>query len=234
VTAAPSVARVVAIVRELHEVAEHVVFIGGAIAPLLHTSSLLPRPRPTKDVDGLLASHRYADAADVHASLRAHGFRHDTAHAAHVHRWISPDGIPFDLVPAGAHLGGSGNPWDAEAVASAIHVTIDGVTFRHASAPAFMAMKLAAYGDRGGGDLRGSHDLEDLLALVATRATIVQEIDGAAPALRVKLHAFANALLASGVAEDLAASHLNNADDPALAIRLTLSRLRQIAALELR
>jgi predicted nucleotidyltransferase len=231
VTADPSVARIVAVARDLGALADDVVFVGGAIAPLLHTSSPLPRPRPTKDVDGVLASHRYGDADHLHRSLRERGFRHDLTHAAHVHRWISPSGIPFDLVPAGDHTGGSGNPWDGEAIASAVEVTIDDVTFRHASAPAFIAMKLAAFEDRGAGDMRSSHDLEDVLALIASRQTIVRDIGDATSTVRMRLRRFAIALLASGLAEEVAAGHLNNAEDPATTLRVALERLKEIASL---
>ena len=231
-TVAPSVVRIIAVVGELGTLANDVVFIGGAIAPLLHTSSPLPRPRPTKDVDGVLASHRYDDADQLHQALRDRGFHHDTTRTGHVHRWISPTGILFDLVPAGDHTGGSGNPWDAEAIASAVEVTVEGVTFRHASAPAFIAMKLAAFSDRGGGDVRASHDVEDVVALIASRETIVRDIDGAAPAVRDRLRVFAASMIASGFAEEVVAGHLNNADDRALTLRVTLDRIQEIAVLD--
>ncbi|MBI3568553.1 MAG: hypothetical protein HY084_10190 [Gemmatimonadetes bacterium] len=226
-----SVARIVALVRDLGPLATDVVFIGGAVAPLLHTASPLPEARPTKDVDGVLASTRYDHAHAFHDALRARGFRHDTAVSAHLHRWHAPSGVRFDLVPAGAHLGGSGNLWDAEAIASAVVATIDGVAFRHVAAPAFLAMKLAAYADRGGDDLRASHDMEDIIALIASRPTVAAETAVASAAVRARLVAFATTLLKSGLAEVVAAAHLNNADDPTTAIRGTLARLAALAAL---
>ncbi len=226
----PSVARIVAVVRDLGTLANDVVFIGGAVAPLLHTASPLPRPRPTKDVDGVLASHRYDDANALHAALRARGFQHDRSDTAHIHRWRAPSGVLFDLVPAGAHPGGSGNVWDAEALASAVTAPVDGVAFRHVAAPAFIAMKLAAYTDRGGDDLRASHDMEDIFALIASRPTLVAETAVASDAVRARLTMFAKNLLGSGLAEEVAAAHLNNADDPATVVRETLARLAELAA----
>lgn len=230
-TVAPSVARIVAAVGDLGALANDVVFIGGAIAPLLHTSSPLPHPRPTMDVDGVLASYRYGDADQLHHSLRDLGFRHDATHTAHIHRWIAPCGVLFDLVPAGDHIGGSGNSWDAEAIVSTVEATIEGATFRHASAPAFIAMKLSAFHDRGLGDLRASYDLEDVVALIASRETIVRDIDDATPAVRTRLREFAANLLASGLAEEVVAGHLSNADDRALTLRVTVDRVRDIALL---
>lgn len=217
--------------RELGTLADSVVFIGGAIAPLLHTDSPLPGPRATKDVDGVIASHRYDDSERLHRALRKQQFRHVTADGTHMHRWVAPSGELLDLLPVGEHAGGTGNAWDAAAISSAVSVTIDGVTFRHAAAPAFIAMKLDAFKDRGEGDARSSHDIEDVLALIASRPTIVADVRAADPALISRLHTFAANLLESGIAEEIVAAHLNNADDRASAVRVTLHRIGEIAAL---
>ena len=54
---------------------ERVVFIGGAIAPLLHTHAILPVVRPTKDVDAIVATATYADFGHLEDALRRSGFR---------------------------------------------------------------------------------------------------------------------------------------------------------------
>ena len=227
-----SVVRIITVVRELGPLADEVVFIGGAIAPLLHSDSPLPSPRATKDVDGVIASHRYGDLERLHDALRQRGFRHDVTETAHVHRWVAPSGELFDLVPSGSHVGGSGNEWDVAAIESAITVTMDGVTFRHVSAPAFMAMKIEAFKDRGEGDARASHDIEDIVALIASRPTIVSEIDASAINVRSKLRGFAARLLEAGIAEEVISAQLNNAEDPASAVASTLKQLNEIAALK--
>lgn len=227
-----SVGRIITVARELGPLADEVVFIGGAISPLLHTDSPLPSPRATKDVDGVVASHRYGDSDRLHDALRQRGFCHDVTAGAHVHRWIAPSGELFDLVPSGSHVGGGGNEWDAAAIESAITVTIDGVTFRHASAPAFISMKIEAFKDRGEGDARGSHDIEDIVALIASHPTIVAEIDVAAGNVRSKVRGFAASLLAAGIAEEVISAQLNNAADPASAVAFTLAQIEEIAALK--
>lgn len=226
-----SVERIISLVRELGTLADDVVFIGGAIAPLLHTDSPLPSPRATKDVDGVVASRDYDDLERLHDALRNRGFRHDVSHTAHVHRWVAPSGELFDLVPSGSHLGGSGNERDAAAIASATTVRMDGVTFRHACAPAFIAMKIGAFNDRGGGDARSSHDIEDVVALIASRSTIVSDVDAADSPVRSRVRSFASNLLETNIAEEVVAAQLNNADDPASAVRLTLERIHNIATL---
>jgi len=179
---ASSIGNVVSVARALGALADEVVFIGGAVAPLLHTEHVLPTARTTNDVDAIVASLSYRDYDKVARAMRTLGFTLVTDAAGHVHRWRSPDGIPFDLVPAGEHPGGSGSALDALAVQSPVVVTIDGVTLRHVAAAIFIAMKLNAYKDRGGGDLQASHDIEDVVALIASRPSIVDDVKGA-PAL---------------------------------------------------
>ncbi len=222
--------RVAAVAADLGDVATRVVFIGGAIAPLLQTDPPFPRARVTSDVDGVVASSTYAESKRLHRELARRGFRQAIGDTRHVHRWISPSGIPFDLVPAGEHLGGSGNAWDGIAIETAVKARIGGgITIRHVSASAFLAQKWAAHRDRGWADPLASHDLEDILALLASRPAIVAEVGAAPAALRSYVAEQARSFLADANAEDLLAAHLNNAQDPAATIatvRAILERLR--------
>jgi hypothetical protein len=227
----PSLDRVAAVARALGDLKGAVVFIGGAIAPLLMTDPPFLEARITSDVDGVVASHTYADTEALRVRLDARGFRQDPKDRKHAHRWRDPSGIPFDLVPAGAHLGGSGNPWDAIGIATAVEATIAGeVRIRHVTAPAFLAQKWAAHHDRGRDDPLVSRDLEDILALLASRPGIVEEVAAAPPELRAYVGQQAHEFLVSRDAEDLLAAHLHNAQDPAgaiAAVRTLLGRLGQ-------
>jgi predicted nucleotidyltransferase len=186
----------------------------------------------TSDVDGVVASQRYGDLDALAARLRARGFRQDP-HAAHLHRWTSPSGIPVDLVPAGAHPGGSGHPWDAVALDTSRRATLGGdVVIRHASAPAFLAQKWAAHHDRGREHPLDSHDLEDVLALLASRPGIADEVAAAPPEVRAYLAAEARSFLADPDAADLLAAHLNNAQDPAATMGVVRRALEGLGVLE--
>ncbi len=227
----PAIDRVAAVAADLGDLVTRVVFIGGAIAPLLQTDPPFPRARVTSDVDGVVASSTYAESERLHRELARRGFRQAIGDTRHVHRWTSPSGIPFDLVPAGEHLGGSGNPWDVIAIETAVEATIGGgVTIRHVSVSAFLAQKWAAHHDRGRADPLGSHDLEDILALLASRPTILEEVAAAPAALRAYVAEQAKNFLADVNADDLLAAHLNNAQDPAAtcaAVRTVLKRLSE-------
>lgn len=225
----PALDQLAAVATALGELRDRVVFIGGAIAPLLQTDPPFPRARPTSDVDGVLMAGSYGEAQRLQDQLAARGFRRELGNPRHVHRWISPDGVPCDLVPAGEHLGGTGNPWDVAAIETAVEMVLDpALTIRHASGPAFLALKWAAHDDRGRDDPRTSHDLEDLLALLASRPSLINEVAAAPRVLRAYVAERSRELLFDPAREELLSCHLSNAQDPAhtaAAVRDVLERL---------
>ena len=229
--APPSLANLARVAEALGDLRDRVVFIGGAIAPILQTNPPFPKVRPTRDVDGIITSSTYSDTHRINEELVRRGFRHDMSDTAHVNRWISPDpAVPFDLVPAGSHSGGSGNPWDQIAIDTASrHELYPGLDIRHANAAAFLALKWAAHADRGTHNPRQSYDLEDLMALIASRPAVVDEVQWAPDHLRDFLHRQAVNLLADEDIDELLDAHLNNAHPKREVVKIVRARLQQIA-----
>jgi predicted nucleotidyltransferase len=213
VSQSPSLARIASVARALGKLSPNVVFIGGAIAPLLQTERVIPSVRPTSDVDAVIATTHYADYERIEGELRTLQFKQDTT-ANHAHRWIAPDGTPFDLVPAGSHLGATANPWDQLAIETAVEATLEGgIVIRHASAPGFLALKWAAFRDRGIEAPFASSDLEDILALLVSRKPIVDEVRLAPSQIRQEVVEGLKWLTKSPDKEDLIAAHLGNVQD---------------------
>ena len=108
----PALDRLRRIAWQLGPLTERVVFIGGAVAPLLQTDDVLPRLRPTHDVDAVIATSSYAEPRPPRDALNAHGFSEAPVTPEqdvpnHTRRWIAPaGGGSFDFVPIGAHAGG--------------------------------------------------------------------------------------------------------------------------------
>jgi hypothetical protein len=75
----------------------------------------------------------------------------------------------------------------------------------------------------------GSHDVEDIVALIASRATITGDVETAHPEIRERVQRFARSLVASGVMDDVLAAHLNNADDPEFAVAMARERIAAFA-----
>ena len=208
----PSVARIAGVTRALGELSNDVVFIGAAIAPLLQTSPAIPRVRPTDDVDAIIASTHYTSYTALETRMRALGFRTEIAEPKHAHRWRAPDGTLFDLVPVGKHLGGTGGKWDQLALETAVETDVGhGLRIRHASAPGFLALKWAAFWDRGVRDPFRSEDLEDILALLVSRDTIVSEFNDSPPQVQEHIRDGLRWLKNSDDYEDLIAACLGNA-----------------------
>ena len=228
----PSLAPIAEIARALGDLSDQVVFIGGAIAPLLQTNPPFPRVRATKDVDAVVASANYADYGALQTRLGELGFKVDMSDPKHAHRWRTPDGTPFDLVPIGGHLGGTGSVWDKVAFQTAVEAEIEpGVRIRHASAPGFLALKWAAFWDRGAEDPFSSHDLEDILALMVSRDIVVEECGTAPQNSQEVVRKGFGWLTANSDYDDLVAAHLGNAQSFKEVAALLRARIIQISAI---
>ena len=83
-----------------------------------------------------------------------------------------------DLMPPDEEiLGSSSNRWYRDAIRTSVKVDIgDGITIRLVTPSYFLATKLEAFLDRGKDDFLGSHDLEDVIAVIDSRAEIVEDI----------------------------------------------------------
>lgn len=105
-------------------------------------------------------------------------------------------------------------------------VLLGSVRIRVISAPYFIATKYAAFVARGKGDYMGSHDLEDLVAIVDGRPNLVQDVATGDASIRVHLSGLVTGLLADTTFLDALPGHLA---DPGRA-EVVLGRLRAIAA----
>jgi len=94
--------------------------------------------------------------------------------------------------------------------------------------PAFLATKLEAFFGRGDGDYLGSHDLEDLVAVIDGRPEIVDEVKAAEPALQSYLRERLGPLLADEAFRTALQGHLPG--DPGSQARFPklMDRLRAI------
>jgi predicted nucleotidyltransferase len=205
-------ARVRKTVDDLGPLASRVVFIGGVAAELLQTRPILPKPRPTDDVDSVVGVTSSNDYQRFTEELRKRGFKEDASENSHVNRWISPNGIRFDVVPIDDTKFGYGNKWDSIALKTAIVYELDAETnINLVVAPVFLAMKWNAFDDRGDSDWMGSHDVEDILAVVAGRDTIVEELQAAPPEVGDYVADWSRQLLNELAANDIIEGALSTA-----------------------
>ena len=136
----------------------------------------LPFPRQTDDVDAIVEVVTRSQYTHLEARLRDEAkFRHDTSEGAPICRWLV-DGLKVDIMPMRDTTGHFSDQWFEYALQTAAPRTLRSITIPSVTATCFIATKLAAFRDRGGGDYFGSHDLEDLLAIVDGRRSLIMEL----------------------------------------------------------
>jgi predicted nucleotidyltransferase len=172
-----NISRIKAVHFALEELADDVVFVGGATVSLYAT-----RPetetRPTDDVDIVIELLHYRDYAALEEKLRSKGFINDVESGI-ICRYII-HGITVDVMPTSGDVLGFTNKWYPEAYAHAMTIKLEpGVSVRIFSAPYFLAAKLEAFADRGENDGRFSTDFEDIVHVLNNRTQVWEEMNDA-------------------------------------------------------
>ena len=209
----PSVQRIANTARELGEdLCEQIVFIGGAVLPLLETDlTVLRSVRVTTDVDGVAGTTTYSKLFALEEALRGRKFRNVATPPTHIGRWESPSKQIFDLVSAGQHSGGNGSERDVYALEASVRADLP-PRVRHVSAVGFLVLKPSAYADRGSGNPRGSKDLSDMVSLLATRPSLLHEVHDAEARARSWIAAGVSDLRSDSRIEAAVAGHIMDRD----------------------
>ena len=170
-------------VEQLGEVADEMVFVGGCATGLLITDPAAPPIRVTRDVDAIVQVVSHSEFYRLSEKLRNLGFKEDVSNDAPICRWVA-DRIILDVMPTDTKILGFGNKWYAPAMEHSENMQLpNGKVIHLVSAPYFLITKLEAFDGRGGGDYMGSHDIEDVVAVLDGRPEILDEVRQADPAL---------------------------------------------------
>jgi len=181
-----------------------VVFVGGQMVPFFITDRGLHRLRPTDDVDVIVecrTRHAYHEFAQ---RLHTLGFRPDQSPGAPICRYRTADDLVLDAMPLDGDILGFSNQWYPLVMDTAVSMDLTaGVVIRTAHPAALLATKWEAFLDRGAEDPFGSHDLEDLLMLIAGRPEIADELMQLPSELRVFIADSVRTLMASPWFDDV-------------------------------
>jgi len=192
------------VARALGPLLEDVVFVGGTIPSLLITDAASPPVRPTKDVDLIVDSESHHAHAEFERKLRARGFQMQPPPVCR----YGIDDILVDVMTTTAAAMGFSDRWYAEAFATAVPMPLpDGTIVRVIRAPLFIVTKLSAWRDRGNGDYF-AQDLEDILAVIDGRDSLVDEVRESSPDVRRFLAREFASLLATDQFLDAVPGHL--------------------------
>ena len=214
------------VAAKLGQLDRRLVYLGGAVTQRLITDPAAPKPTATTDVDVVIdVTSRAEYLSTLREELRGLGAREDTSEDAPLCRWIV-DSITTDIMPVAEGVLGFGNPWYSSAMASAVAVRVGNIEVLITDAPHFVATKIAAFNDRGGGDFLGSKDVEDVIAVVDGRPELPPEVNRAAAALRSFVRTSLAEWLLSETFRYAVEGYLRDEDDR---VRIVLSRVRTIA-----
>jgi hypothetical protein len=169
---------------------------------------------------------------EIEERLRSLGLRNDVREGAPICRWITPEDFALDVMPVSGDVLGFTNRWYEAALAQANPFDLgEGLVILIPGAPVFLGTKWEAFASRGELDLLASHDLEDVISVLAGRPEIVTEVAASSPDLRAYLAQQARELLAEDIAVYAIQGALPDAERIPGLISRTLGRIREIADL---
>ena len=180
-----SITRIKIVYDALEELANEVVFVGGATVAL-YADRPSGEARPTDDVDILVELMHYRDYAAIEERLRSKRFTNDTESGVICRYHVQ--GIIVDVMPTGENTLGFTNSWYEQGYDTAVTNALD----EHYSIKIFhpvyfLATKMEAFNNRGGGDGRWSSDFEDIVYVLNNRNSIWEELQASDTAVKAYL-----------------------------------------------
>jgi hypothetical protein len=226
----PNRERLLRTARRLGPRLPDLVFVGGQMTELLVTDPASIRPRPTDDVDVVVRVTTRTEYHRLQEQLRQLGFLSDVRPGAPICRLRTADDLVLDVMPLDASILGFTNRWYRLALDTAEPMELEqGVSIRAVAAPVFLATKWEAFRARGAGDPMTSHDLEDVIALVLGRPSIVNEVDALPSVARAFVAEATREFLAAPWAEEIVAGNIPDARGLPGMTDVVLARLRVLA-----
>jgi hypothetical protein len=206
---------------------QEIVFVGGVTLGLLITDKAAAPIRSTDDVDVIADIITYSDYIAFSERLREQHFTEDMSEEPLTCRWYHGR-LKLDVLALREEVLGYTNIWYQGALDNAIPLTLPGgQIIRVITAPYFLGTKMEAFRRRGNMDFLASHDLEDFVAVIEGRSTLLQEIADSPSGLTEYLAEAVRGLLGeSRFLDALPGFVLDDTRVP-----LTLERLNQLARL---
>ena len=135
-------------------------------------------------------------------------------------------------MPVDEEILGFSNRWYAYAMESATGFMLEpGLVVRIAASTAFLATKWVAFASRGAADPMSSHDLEDLITVVAGRDEIVNDVRAAPAAVRQFIRHETSAFLDAPWADGVLEGNLPDARRVPGLVEAVTRRFQQLASL---
>lgn len=202
-----ALADLIKVARRFQELQDRVILVGGYAVFLLVDPNHQAILRTTNDVDYVVKASSYSDYCRLSERMRELGF-HECSEADNttpipICRWVV-EGVLVDVMPSEKKALGFSNRWYPLALENPSMVEVEPGLFIFVVNPiVFLGTKFEALADRGGDDLLGDTDLEDIVTVVTYGKEVVAEFLNADPALREYLKTQTTLLLSRKDANDL-------------------------------
>ena len=226
---APGLAVVRRTARNLGPLRAEVVFLGGAVVPILLTDPSVSEPRATEDIDVVVEVSSALEYHEVTASLLKLGYSPDMREGAPICRLVRGSDV-LDVMPQRPDIIGFSNRWYPAAIESAWECEIEpGVVIRVANPAVWLATKIEAFAGRGRRDFQASRDIEDVVAVIDGRPELVADV----PAAREDVRDFLRQTLASWLDDDdfvqAIGGHLTGDEASQARLPIVRDRMTQLA-----
>ena len=202
-----NISRIKVVHSVLGELADQVVFVGGATVSL-YADRPAGETRPTDDVDVLVELLNYKDYSALGKKLRAKGFLNDMESGIICRYKVK--GIIVDIMPTEGNILGFTNIWYPEGYSNSINKNLgDGYNVKIFQSPYFIASKLEAFRNRGKNDGRMSSDFEDIVYVFNNRTTVWNEMEESSKDLKRYLYHHIRTLLKKDYFFEWISAHLD-------------------------
>ena len=212
---------------KLGKLNDEVVYLGGCTTALFITDPLSLDVRPTMDVDCIIDVISWGQYHQFGEKLRAIGFK-QSAEDSIICRWHYDDLI-LDIMPTDEEILGFSNRWYKEALKhSESHELSDDLMIKSVTVPYFLATKIEAFQSRGNNDFYGSHDFEDLIAVLSGRSEIITDLAGANDGLKSYIKKFFLEIYKKAQFELSLPGHLNDGPVTMQRVQMVKKRIQDI------
>ena len=214
--------------ERLRQLLPEIVFVGGCATGLLIDDPAAAPVRGTYDVDVIAEIASYAEYTVFSERLRALGFKEDSREGAPLCRWIH-GALTLDVMPLDSSSSRLFEP------------LVSGCSAHGGERPAswrtghsghqcayFLGTKLEAFHGRGKRDYLASHDLEDFIAVVDGRSSLIPEVEAASSALKIYIADAVRTLLGESRFLDALPGYLLPDDASQARIGQLLAKLRRL------
>lgn len=211
-------------VHSLGSLANDFVFVGGATVGLYIDDIAIPSVRPTDDVDCVVEVASKLEYQKIEQQLWSLKFKPcmDGPRCR-----FKKDSILLDVMPTDENILGFTNKWYAKGIERSTKVSLpSGQTIAVFELCHFIASKLEAFKGRGKADFFGSHDIEDIVAVIDGRLQFEKNIESSKGDVRKYIkNAFEDYLKDYRFAEAIE-GHISDRQNTNARAKLVLSRMK--------